>query len=209
MSVGFGRLSILRAGGLAAAALAAAPACASISLELRPLFQTANVGDTVGVGLYAVADSPAPQNFSVVQAVIAWDHAHLELLGVNGIGGVAWGSSGFPSPDPYGLNESNPPGDGNGLWLALPLIGVPNTATAAGTLLTTFEFEASAETAAAHVAVLAAGGTPTIHTAVFDAVIPNFNILGGIGAPATIEIVPEPATAILLACLGMGWLRRR
>lgn len=197
-----------RRGGVAIGMLASAAAFAEINLEFRPLGQTVSIGATVQIGLFAVSDTPAPQSFSAVQTVVAWDPAYLGLLGVDDTGGVGWLSSGFPTPEPYGLNESNPPGDGDGIWLALNSPGSPNVATAAGTLLTTFEFEALAETPSTDVLVLSGGGSPNVNTAVFDAVIPNFNILGEIGEAAKVTIVPEPAT-VGLAVLGLAVMMRR
>jgi len=54
------------------AAWIAPAALADIDLEWRPLNQTVDVGDSLGIGLYAVSDTVDPQGFSAVQVIIEW-----------------------------------------------------------------------------------------------------------------------------------------
>jgi hypothetical protein len=51
-----------------------------VNLEWRPAIQTANVGDTVEIGLYAV--STLPQKISSLEVILAWDPTALELSGL-------------------------------------------------------------------------------------------------------------------------------
>ncbi|MBI4717991.1 MAG: hypothetical protein HY763_09325 [Planctomycetes bacterium] len=85
------------------------PAFAGVRLELRPGSQTKFAGQTVEVGLYAVADPPAtPQNVGIINAVLAWDEAGLTLTGYNLNGAYPWQGSSFPS---VALNTSFTDGD--------------------------------------------------------------------------------------------------
>lgn len=177
------------------------PARATIDLEWRPLQTTALVGQTLGVGLYAVSDSDVDQYFSAAQVIVAWDVGHLELLGVNQSGALPLFSSSFPLNDAFGLNEVSPPADGDGLWVGLAFPSVL-PATPAGSLLTTLMFEALAETPLTSIAILASAGDPVGHTKIIGE-IPNQDVLGAIGPPAEVTIVPEPASATALVFLGL------
>mgnify|MGYP003870669729 CR=1 FL=1 len=193
-------------------ALAACPiAEANINVEFRPSQPFYNVGDVVRVGVYATSDSASNQLLSAAQIIFDWDIAFLQLTGNSGIGAVSLLSSGFPSPDPYGLNEANPPMDGNGLYVAFANFGSPVAATPSGTLLTTLVFSALAETAATPVDILASGGSPLGRTTVFDGTIPNFDVTGTLTG-ASITIVPAPGAATfggVVVCTMLGRRRRR
>lgn len=84
------------------------PAAAVIDLEFRPMQQTALVGETIGLGLYAVSDDDTNQSFSAVQAIFEWQPGFLQLLGLDSAGAVDLLSSGFPINDPFSLNEVVP-----------------------------------------------------------------------------------------------------
>jgi hypothetical protein len=184
----------------------AGSAHAAINLEWRPLSTTAGVSQNIGIGLFAVSDNEFIQNFSAVQVIMAWDPDHLQLLGVNQSGAVPLFSSSFPLHDGFGLNESSPPADGNGLWVGLAFPGV-QPATPAGSLLTTVVLRTLAATPLTSVAMLANGGDPTGYTKVIGE-IPNQNVLGAIGGPARVTITPEPAALSQLLWLSL-WRRRR
>jgi hypothetical protein len=141
------------------ASVRALAAPGTISLEWRPTLQTVSVGETVGIGLYAVSDSGEPEQFSAVQAVIAWDNEHLLLMGTDESGAIGLFSSGFPAGDAYNLNETSPPADGDGLWVGLAFPD-PLPATPEGSLLTTVLFEALAPTSGAWAEILPNGGNP-------------------------------------------------
>ena len=177
-----------------------------IDLEWRPLEQTAAVGETVGVGLYAVSAGESPHYFSAAQVIINWDAAYLELLGTDETGGVGLYSSGFPADDAFGLNEASPPADGDGLWVGLAFPDVL-PATPDGSLLTTLIFEAVAPTPGTAVAMVPSGGDPLGYTKIIGDE-PGLDVLGTIGPPASIQIVPEPATAMAFI-LGVLMLLRR
>jgi hypothetical protein len=180
----------------------APPAGAAIDLEFRPQQQTVMVGETVGLGLYAVSESS--QSFSAIQAIFAWQPGHLQLLGLDETGSVGLLSSAFPVGDPFGLNEVVPPQDGDGLYLALAFLGVPIDATPQGTLITTFQFAALNAVDETIVGFLATGGNPPGETIVFDGEVPNFDVTGQL-LGATVQIViPAPGTLIILSVC--SWL---
>lgn len=162
-------------------------AAGNIDLELRPMTQTAAIGETVEVGLYAVSDDETVQLLSVIQAIIAWEPAVLELLGNNGDGAVTLLSSGFPAGDPFNLNETVPPQDGDGIYVAWAPIGSGVGATPDGVLITTFEFLALAPAAASPVAFLETAGEPPTDTIVFDGTVPNFDVTGTLTG-ATVQV---------------------
>lgn len=171
------------------ASLPAAAAAAAINLELRPPEQTAIVGSTVDIGLYAVSDSGANQLLAAVQVIVQWEPEHLQLLGLTQQGAVPLLSSSFPPNDPFDLNESVPPQDGDAIYVAFAPLGNRVAATPAGILLTTLRFEALDVVAATPVAILEEAGTPTGETIVFDGTVRNLDVTGTLTG-AIVEIVP-------------------
>ncbi|HYE60559.1 MAG TPA: hypothetical protein VD997_01065 [Phycisphaerales bacterium] len=187
----------------------ASQSLAGVGLELRPSLQTANVGDTVTFGIYAVADAGVPQALSAVQVVLAWEPAYLQMLSNSNAGAVSLLSSAFTSPDPYGLNESLLPQDGNALYLAYAGLGTPVQATPAGVLLTTFRFQTLSPVSFTPVSLLTSGGSPVGFSTVFDGTVPNLDVTGALSGGG-VQIVPAPG-ALGLAAIGLlaGARRRR
>jgi hypothetical protein len=171
--------------------LAVGPAAALVNLELRPATQTVKIGldDTVGVGLYAVSDDETVQLLVALEAVIAWQPEFLQLTGLDETGGPVLISSDFPTSDPSGLNESNPPQNGEGLYVAWTVPGDPVAATPEGTLITTFVFTPLAPATGAAVDLLVSAGSPPTDTIVFDGTVPNLDVTGSLtGASVDIEL---------------------
>jgi hypothetical protein len=182
----------------------ASEARALINLEWRPSAQVVNVGDTAAIGLYAVSDDDTAQSLSALDAIVAWDTAHLELLGVTNNGPYVWLSSGFPND--AGLDGvNNTWTDGDALYQALGALGSPAMASPAGLLVTTFRFEALAETPATLVTLPESLGLFT-STRVFDGQTPGLEVQGSLGS-ATVTIVPEPDSLLILLG-GVAALRR-
>ena len=161
---------------------------AAINIEFRPASQAVVVGDTVNVGLYVVSDSDEDQLLAAAQVILGWDPQFLQLLGNDDTGAVPLLSSGFPANDPFNLNEQVPPQDGDGLYVAFAPLGQPVAATPKGTLLTTFQFLALAETPKTPVDILETGGDPQGETIVFDGTIPNLDVTGTLTG-AVVQIV--------------------
>lgn len=159
----------------------ATPGQALIDLEWRPMAQCTQVDDVVEIGLYAVSDDPEiDQLLSAMDVIFAWDPAYLELLGVEDPGYPNWIFSGF-SDDPYGLNETIPPQDGDGMYTALGPLGVPIPATPGGTLVTTFQFRALQVVDETWVEILEEAGSPPGRTVVYDGTIPGKDVTGELG----------------------------
>ncbi len=170
----------------AAAAVPGAPALGDINLEFRPADQSVTLAeDAVSVGLYAVSDSAENQLLSAIQAIVQWDPSSLRLIGVDrpppyGPGFI---------PDPFGLNESDPPQDGDGIYIAFAPLGTPVAATPDGTLITTLLFEPLAVTPGTAVSLLETAGSPPTQTIVFDGTVPNLDVTGSLSG-AVVEILP-------------------
>jgi len=159
----------------------AAPSQALIDLEWRPMAQCIELDDVVEIGLYAVSDDPElDQLLSAMDVIFAWDPAYLELLGVVDPGYPNWIFSGF-SNDPYGLNETIPPQDGDGIYTALGPLGVPIPATPGGTLVTTFQFRALQVVDETWVEILESAGSPPGQTIVYDGTVPGLDVTGELG----------------------------
>jgi hypothetical protein len=172
--------------------LAATPAAAEINLELRPTFQTVwylTTDPEVEVGLYAVSDDGTTQYFSAIQAIIQWDTEYLTLLGHHGADAVPLVGSSFPIPDPFGLNDADPPADGDGMYVALAPLGAPIGATPDGVLVQTFVFEPLQYTPATPVNIAASAGSPPGDTIVFDGEIAGLPVTGTLSG-CLIQIIP-------------------
>lgn len=195
---------------LLAMGFSVSPVVAAIGLEFRPAGQTVNLGDTVGVGLYAVSDSSVDQLLSAADVIFGWDNAVLMLIGLDQTGAAPLLASFFPAGDPHGLNEAVPPADGDGLYTAWANLGSPVAATPAGTLLTTFLFSADALTPGTDLLILPSGGNPIGYTTVWDGTTANTPVTGTLQG-AQITIVPEPASALLvvLGAVVLTGVRRR
>jgi hypothetical protein len=172
-------LRIIRVTGLCGALASAA--LAAINLEMRPLNQTVVRGDPVRVALYAVSDSGTNQLMSAADVILGWDPDVLRLTGLDHTGATPLLVSAFPTIDPYALNETVPPQDGDGFYLAYARGGQPVAATPAGTLLVTFVFDSIAAAPETEVAVLPSAGTPTGHSAVYDGAVPGLIVTGTLG----------------------------
>ena len=184
---------------------------AAIDLSLQPSQPAYFVGQIVPIGLYATSDSDQTQLLAALQAVLIWESSELLLTGVSGAGASPLLISTF-GPDPSGLNESNPPIDGDGLYQAGALLGQPIGATPGGTLITTFLFTALTPTAGTLIELPTTWQGPggLASTIVFDGTVPGLDVTGTLsGAMVTILPIPgAPAIAILVG-LACGRPRRR
>jgi hypothetical protein len=166
---------------LAWAALYPLPAGAEINLEFRPISVDAVAGDVVELALYAVSDDETDQPFAALDLAFTWDPAHLGLLGKDDTGSAPKLFSGFPVDDPFGLNEEVPPQDGDGLYSAFALLGMPIDATPEGTLVTTLQFRALLRTPGTVVEMIRIDEDPRHPTVVWDGRLPNNPVTGDIG----------------------------
>ena len=161
---------------------------ADINLELRPAASTWGVGDLVEIGLYAVSDDPeADQLLSAMDVIFTWDPEYLELLGVSCEDCPNWVFAGFPD-DPYGLNEEDPPQDGDAMFTVFAPLGVPVPATPEGTHVTDFQFRALAVVEETDIPILESAGDPLGYTVVYDGTVPGLDVTGTLEG-AQLEIV--------------------
>ncbi|USN98766.1 MAG: hypothetical protein H6810_11475 [Phycisphaeraceae bacterium] len=166
---------------LIAFAALAAPSVATgqVDLEFRALTPVRDPGETAQIGLYAVAGAGSVDpTVGAVEVVFSWDDAYLTLLGVDAANPANLIFSGFPVVGSNGLNESNPPADGDGLYIGLGPLGTPIDATAPGTLIAILNFESLYGTPGAAVDILTSGGTPARDTIVYDGETPNTIVTG-------------------------------
>jgi hypothetical protein len=179
---------------------------AAIHLDFSPGAQTVGVGDIVEIDLLATSDDLTSQALSGLDAILQWDTSYLAFIGIDDSNaGYAWFVSDF-LPDPDGINTSVT--DGQARYTALAQAGLPALATPTpGLLVTTLRFQALAETPATVLDFVPAVGAFG-QTAVYDFDNPNQNVTGDISGIASVEIVPEPAAALLLL-LGAGMAIRR
>ncbi len=159
----------------------AAVSQAAVDLEWRVENQTIEMGDTVRIGLYAVADNDGEDEpFSSMEAVLLWNHEYLSLLGLDNNGQYDWLYSGFPNDS--GLDNLNETfADGNAYYNAWNNFSELPNATPEGMLVTTFEFLALACTDATVLELAAEYGLYSV-TAVYDDEIAGLNIVGELGS---------------------------
>ncbi len=190
--------------------VAAATAGAEVNLEFRPVASTINIGDTAQIGLYATWDgSGLGQTASAIEVAFGWDTSYLSLLGIDGTGGAALISSGFPAAGSGGLNEAALPADGDGFYLAFASLGSPiDTTVAGGALVTTFLFQGLNLTPGTSIDMFAAAGSPIVETRVFDGAIPNTVVTGSLSG-TSITIIPSPGGLALLGISALAIRRRR
>jgi hypothetical protein len=163
-------------------------AFADVNLAFNAEDPVVSVGDTVAIELYASSDSAANQPFSAIDLVFAWEPIHLQFLGIDDTGGAPLAGSFLPFPDVSGLNESDPPQDGDGFYIAWAPLGSPIDAPPDGVLITTFVFQAIAAVDATAIVILEQGGNEIIvETRVFGAE-PGEIVTGDlIGTAITVE----------------------
>lgn len=202
------RVAVTAAWVMAWSLVAAAPAVAAIDLEWRPLTQTVNVGDPVGIGLFAVSDSGAPQGFSSVQVIMDWDPTYLALTGNDTAGALPLLGSSFLPGDSFGINEADPPADGDAMWVGTVFFGQELDATPTGSLLTTITFTALAPTPSTLVGILPEATHPPRPTGRTKLLDLEGDALGVFGGPAEVIIIPEPGVMSLLT-LVLALSRRR
>jgi hypothetical protein len=197
---------------LTGALLVSSAAHANINLEYRPVDVVVEVGETAHIGLYAVWDGGENDSFSAMDVIFTWDPQYFQFLEIDDTGGPGLLLSEIPYPHPSGLNEADPPQDGDGLYIAWAPLGDPVQATMEGVLVTTFLFDALQVTPSTEVGFLEEWGSdPVYYTRVIDGVIPGLDITGALIGTSVEIVLPCPGdlnddrvvnTADLLALLG-------
>ena len=158
--------------------LFAAVANADINIEFRTDSPVIQVGETADVRMYLVSDPP--QEFISFQMLLAWEPTLLFFDSyVTNASGIM---DGFPTFDPWGINESNPPLDGEGLYFFVGPFVNQFEATPDGLLIATLTFEALSGTAGTDVGFFT---HPEANTIVYGA--SNVDLTGDL-IPVTLQI---------------------
>ncbi len=135
----------------------APPAAADIDLLWSPAEQTVGLDDTVEIDLVAASDDETTQYFAALDAIVLWDPAHLDLIGVDDShAGYPFMSSHF-LPDPDGINADLH--DGDALFTALAPGGQEAPVPPGGLVITRFEFAPVSHTPGTEVRFAASMGT--------------------------------------------------
>lgn len=188
-------------GPAACVAMCPAVVLAAVDLLLDPAVQTVSVDDVIEINLVAHSSDGTPQSITSIDAILDWDPAILELLGVDdSSAGHTLLISGFLS-DPDGINDGidDPPdgvpdNDGDAIYTALYPPADP-ASSAPDLIVTTLQFRALAPSAGTVVSFLESLGSFG-QTRVFGVGAQN-DITGDISATASIEIVEDLCPADL------------
>ena len=183
-------MSPLRHGVIATAAAlllgAQVRADSQINLSLVGPVGNVTTNQTIDVKLRATRQPIASfigDGFVAIDMVLGWDPADLQLLGLTQSGSVQLLSSQFPSPasDYTGINEVNPPADGDALYSAFAPLGNPVLVPLNGVQVTTFRFRVKRHFETTQVRILPTlTRLATADTAVYDSTIPGLNVLGSL-----------------------------
>jgi hypothetical protein len=184
--------------GCALVASAAASAQSQINLNLVGPTEPVSVGQVVEIRLRAsseLIENFVGTSFVAIDCILGWDPAHLKLLGLTTAGSVPLLSSYFPNPtaDYTGINESNPPQDGDALYYALAPLGNPVQCPAFGVQVTTFRFQVLSDFASTAVEII-----PTLtvdfetDTIVYDGTVPGLDVLGTATGWIVVQQTPCP-----------------
>lgn len=183
--------------GVAAAAIGTLvftqAAAGDVDVIFQPIDEVVTVGEVLEIQVILASDSGRTELVAAAEAIFTWEPDKLQLLGNEEDGSVELLTSTFPTNHPSGLNESNPPKDGIGMYMAWAPLGDPVAVTPDGILLTTFLFEAlepATETFIDIIPFIGDPDDPEAKTIVFDGVIPNNDITGSLTS-ATVTILPS------------------
>ncbi|MGD8453856.1 MAG: hypothetical protein PVJ57_18735 [Phycisphaerae bacterium] len=125
----------------------------SVDLLFSPVTVTAPAGAVIEIDFIARSDDEGDQPFAAIEAILNWDPAYVDLLGVDSSSaGYPFGPTNHFMPDPDGINTDLH--DGNALFIALAQPGEQAYAPPEGLVVTTFRFETLAATNASVIHLL-------------------------------------------------------
>ena len=146
-------------------------------------------GQIFDVKLRAARQDPTlAASFVAIDCIVGWNPADVKFLSISTTGSTPLSSSYLPSPanDYTGVNEANPPADGNLLYYALTSLGNPRAVPAAGVQVVTFRFESVGLFTSTSISVIDnLTATYLTETIVYDGVVPGVDDFG-IGYAATV-----------------------
>ncbi|MEI7877337.1 MAG: putative metal-binding motif-containing protein, partial [Planctomycetota bacterium] len=176
---------------------AIATGCFAASAQSQSIVDLRLVGPATPIipgQIFDVKLRAAPQNptlaasFVAIDCIVGWNPAQVKFLSISTTGSVPLSSSYLPSPavDYTGINEANPPADGNLLYYALTSLGNPRAVPAAGVQVVTFRFQSVGLFTSTSISVIdnLTAIYPT-ETIVYDGVVPGVDDFG-IGYAATV-----------------------
>lgn len=180
----------------------------AINLQIQPVTSPVNVGQPVGINIFASPSSGSTEALLSFQMIFTWNTAHLQLTGHSVAGAPSYTGAGFPN-DPYGLNGPGVPSDGNAIFVVFGPLGGNVPISPGGTFLGRLNFNALSPTApgGTPINILATGGAGGT-TTVFGAGGPNLDVTG-ILSGTFVTIIPAPMTASVLALGGVMAMPRR
>ena len=146
-------------------------------------------GQIFDVKLRAARQDPTlAASFVAIDCIVGWNPADVKFLSISTTGSVPLSSSYLPTPanDYTGINEANPPADGNLLYYALTSLGNPRAVPAAGVQVVTFRFQSVGLFTSTSISVIDnLTATYPTETIVYDGVVPGVDDFG-IGYAATV-----------------------
>ncbi len=149
---------------------------ASVDLVWGSHAAIVRVGDTVNLGLYAVADNPEGHLVSAMDVLVATTPQYLMYTGLTSVGApYSWLQSGLLVNAPDQVNQNLY--DGLVMYTAWARLGQPADVDQQGLLVVTFQFTAEAAVNETVVSIPASYGQYS-KSVVYDGVQPNHNITG-------------------------------
>ncbi len=146
-------------------------------------------GQIFDVKLRAARQDPTlAASFVAIDCIVGWNPADVKFLSISTTGSTPLSSSYLPTPanDYTGVNEANPPADGNLLYYALTSLGNPRAVPAAGVQVVTFRFQSVGLFTSTSISVIDnLTATYPTETIVYDGVVPGVDDFG-IGYAATV-----------------------
>ena len=170
-----------------AAAVVSAAHADSLGLVLRPTASLVNTGQIVEVKLLVRHDyagpyvAPQAQSFLALDVILQWDPAKLRFLGLTSTGSIPMLFSYLPSPtqDYTGLNEYNPPRDGDLFYTGATPLGQPRNVSESDAQVTSFRFQVVGSWASTEVRVLPNKTVASYaETIVYDGTVPGLGVTG-------------------------------
>lgn len=161
-----------------------------VDLSLNPETLLVDVGQLVFVELAAQTQGDPIASVAAIDAILDWDPAFLELVGIsNTNNSYAWFVSDF-LPDPDGINDDL--SDGDALYTALSQVATPaNVPDVPGWVVTTVVFRALSPISSTTVSLVATFGQFG-ETRVLDFFNPGAELTGSVAASADVTISQFP-----------------
>jgi hypothetical protein len=132
-------------------------------------------------------------SFVAIDCIMQWNPKHLQLVGLSTTGSVPLLSSYFPTAasDYTGINEANPPQDGNALYYALAPLGNPVQVPLSGVQVVTFRFRVRTafQNTSVNIAPNLTVVTPA-DTVVYDGTVPGLDVTGTLSAAVVTQTPP-------------------